>query len=163
MRRTHWTIILICEGTAELQYATTIRDCYLSRNCGTVLQPQNAHGGGGKKSLWMARSLQSQTAHDAYGILIDTDEHWADEDRVEAKRAGIVVIENTPCLEAILLRIGGNRISPKTKENKEAFEKEYGGPAHTPNLIKKYFPKSKFEAARSAGSALDEFLRLIRC
>jgi hypothetical protein len=162
MRRTHWTISLICEGTAELQFATTIRECYLPRNCGTTLQPQNAHGGGGKKALWMARTLQSQTEYNSYGILIDTDEHWTDAERYEARAAGIVVIENSPCLEATLLKIDGKRASANTKENKEFFVAEYGGAAHSSNLIKRNFTKAKFDDARVSVGALDAFLRLIK-
>jgi hypothetical protein len=162
MRRTHWTVSLVCEGTAEHQFATTIRECYLPRNCGTTLQSQNAHGGGGKKALWMARTLQSQTEYDSYGILIDTDEHWTDADRYEARAAGIVVIENAPCLEATLLKIDGKRASTHTKENKEFFEAEYGAAAHSSNLIRRNFTKAKLDDARVSVAALDAFLRLIR-
>ena len=163
MRRTHWTISLVCEGTAEYQLATTIREYYLPRNCGTTLQPRNAHGSGGKKALWLARTMKNETGHDTYAIMIDTDAHWSDEDRAEANALGIAVIENNPCLEATLLRIDGKRPSERTKDNKDAFESEYGGPAHRANLIRRNFPKQKFDAARPGVPALDALLRLIRC
>jgi hypothetical protein len=54
MRRTHHTILLVCEGEAETQLARVIRDLYLPRGCGTTLQHKNAHGYGGARALKVA-------------------------------------------------------------------------------------------------------------
>src|SRR5580700_11626752 len=105
MRRTHYTIMLVCEGYAEDQFARVIRDLYLERNCGTILQRKNARGNGGARALQLALQLRRETAHDAYGVLIDTDQHWGDDERTQATAAEIQAIENTPCLEATLLQI----------------------------------------------------------
>jgi hypothetical protein len=160
-RRTHRTVILVCEGLAELEFAKVIRDAYLPRNCGTSLKAQNAFGGGGKKALFVASQLKSQSEFDSYAILIDTDEHWTDSERTEARSAEIIVVENTPCLEATLLRIDQKRASSNTSTNKDLFLEEYGNPAHFDGVIRRNFGREKLDRARANVSELDALLSLI--
>ena len=162
MRRTHYTIMLVCEGYAEDEFARVIRDLYLERNCGTILQRKNAHGNGGARALQLALQLKRETAHDAYGVLIDTDQHWGDDERAQANASEILAIENTPCLEATLLQIDGQNSHRLTRDNKAAFEERYGGPANREGVIRRNFTRKKFELARSRVAALEQFLRFIR-
>ena len=162
MRRTQYTILLVCEGYAEEAYARVMRDLYLPRGCGTALQPRNARGYGAAGALNLAVQLQKQTAHDAYGILIDTDQHWTDDDRARARECGIVAIENSPCLEATLLLIDGERARHQSRENKDVFADRYNGPAHRDGVISRHFTREKIDAARTRVPAVDAFLRLIR-
>jgi hypothetical protein len=162
MRRTHYTIMLVCEGYAEDQFARVIHDLYLPRNCGTTLQRRNARGYGGAGALDVALQLQPQTGHDAYGILVDTNTHWGDPERARAQQAGIVVVENNPCLEAILLQVDGQRVHQQTRENKASFVTLYGGPASREGVIRRNFPRDKFDDARSHVAAIDQLLRFIR-
>jgi hypothetical protein len=107
--------------------------------------------------------LQRQTEYGAYGILIDTDRHWDDAGRAQASGCGVAVIENSPCLEATLLRVDGQRTYAQTRDNKDAFEQRFGGPAHRDRLIERNFPREKFDGARSRVAAIDQLLTLIRC
>src|SRR5687768_11275808 len=107
--RTNYTLLLVCEGDAELELARVMRDCYLPRFCGTVLAFENAHGFGGAHALEVALQRQKESAYDGYGVLIDTDQHWSDGDRERAQVANIIYIENNPCLEATLLSVAGHR------------------------------------------------------
>lgn len=163
MRRTHHTLLLICEGYAEDHFARVVRDLYLERDCGTVLQRRNARGYGGARALELAIELRGQTEHNAYGVLVDTDRHWGSKERELARRAEITVIENDPCLEATLLAIDGQRVHGTTRDNKVAFEGLYGGPASRDGVVRRNFPRAKLDAARSRVLVLDRFLRFIRC
>jgi hypothetical protein len=163
MRRTHHTIMLVCEGYAEDQLARVIHDLYLPRNCGITLQRKNARGYGGAGALDVAIQLKRQTGHDTYGILIDTNTHWGDPERARAQQAGIIVVESNPCLEAILLQVDGQRVHQLTRENKASFEALYGAPASRDGVIRRNFPRHKFDNVRLQVAAIDQLLTLIRC
>ena len=104
MRRTNYTISLVGEGAGDCQLVVHIRDLFLHRFCGVALTIKNARGFGGRHALGLALELKAVGAHDAYGVMIDTDRLWGDEERRVASQAGIVVIENNPSLEATLLK-----------------------------------------------------------
>lgn len=163
MRRTHYTILLVGEGDGEDQLSRVLRDLYLPRNCGTTLHRKNAHGFGGAGTLKRAIELKSQTAYDSYGVMVDTDQHWGDAERSLARRHGIATLENDPCLEALLLSLDGYIPSPVTSENKAAFLEHYGGPASREGVIRRHFPREKFDAARARIAAIDRILQFIRC
>jgi|SRR5579872_2168964 len=163
MRRTHHTIMLICEGDAEDQLARVTRDLYLERNCGTTLHRKNAHGHGGAGALELAIQLRAQTGYHDYAVLIDTDQHWGDPERARARANGIISIENHPCLEAVLLQVDSQRAYQNTRDNKAAFETLYGGPASRDGVIRRHFPREKFDNARTRVAPIDQLLRLIHC
>jgi|SRR5580692_5203379 hypothetical protein len=163
MRRTNYTIALVGEGAGDCQLTVHIRDLYLPRFCGIALTIKNARGFGGRHALKLALELKSVGAHDAYGVMVDTDRLWDDQDRRLASRAGIVVIENDPSLEATLLRIDGCAVARTTADNKRIFADRFGGPAHRPGVIKRHFDRAKIDSARSGVTALDALLRLLRC
>ena len=161
-RRTHITRMLVCEGDADDRFARHIGELYLSRDCGTVLQRRNAHGCG-SQALQLALQLKKQTAHNGYGILIDTDWHWGMKERLLALANRIVVIASNPCLEATLLAIDGQRVYRLSPENKAAFEAFYGAPANRDGVIRRNFSRDKLDGARARVPVVDQILRFIRC
>jgi hypothetical protein len=162
MRRTHYTILLVCEGYAEHEFARVIRDLYLPRDCGTTIQPKNARRGT-PYALELAIQLRTQGHYNEYALIVDTDQHWDSAARARAQANGIVVIENAPCLEATLLKVDGQQSYQSTSDNKVAFEARYGGPPHRDGVIRRHFPRSKFDTARAHVAAIERLLTLIRC
>src|SRR5438105_8035067 len=116
MRRPHYTVMLIRQGAADDQLARVTRALYPPRNCGTTLHRKNAHGHGGAGALRVAVQLQSQTAYDSYGVLVDTDQHWTDVERALARQHHIVPIESHPCLEAVLLAVDSLRPHAQSRD-----------------------------------------------
>jgi hypothetical protein len=163
MRRTHHTILLVGEGQAEIELAKLVRDLFLPRNCGTVLQHQNAGGYGGAAALTLAIAQKKQTEYDAYAVLIDTDQHWSDAERQLARDRGIVAIESAPCLEAVLLQADGKKPRRQTRDNKAAFEEAYGSPAHRHGVLQRHFTRETFESSRRQIQTIADLLALIRC
>jgi hypothetical protein len=161
MRRTHFTVLIVCEGWAEHEFARVIRDLYLPRNCGTSMQAKNSRRGM-PHALAMAIELRALNEYDAYGLIVDTDQHWDDVSRSRARAVGIVAVENTPCLEATLLQVDARNHYQSTPENKQAFASAYGGPAHHDGIIRRNFPRAKFDSARTRVAAIDHLLNLIR-
>jgi hypothetical protein len=154
--RTNTTLLIVCEGYAEVELVRVLRDIYLPRGCGYSVRPENCRGGGGVLALTIQR--QQEAVYDRYGLVIDTDKHWTAENRATAKAHGITAVECTPCLEAMLLAVDGQRVHAGTPENKVEFERVYGGPASRPGVIARHFPRSKFDAARARAVALDQLL-----
>lgn len=162
MRRTHFTVLAVCEGYAEDQLACTVRDLYLARNCGTTLQRRNAHGYGGAHALEVALDLKESTEYDRYAVLVDTDRHWGEAERALAARHGIVAIEHRPCLEAMLLAVDRQPARASTRDYKAAFRERYGDDASRDGLIARHFTREMFDGARDRVEALDRLLGLIR-
>jgi hypothetical protein len=163
MRRTNYTIALVGEGDGERQLGVHVRDLYLPRFCGTALTIKNARGYGGRHVLNVALELKAVGAYDAYGLIVDADRLWGEEERRVASSAGIVAIENDPSLEATLLRIDGCAVARTTSDNKRLFVERFGGPAHRDGVIKRHFDRAKIDAARYSVAPLDTLLRLLRC
>ena len=162
MRQTHFTVLVICEGEAEDQLAQLIRDLYLPRHCGTRLQRRNAHGHGGAGALRLALEMKASTEFHRYGVLVDTDRHWGNAERALAQQHSVVAIENDPCLEAVLLKVAGERAHRATSDNKAAFEQRFGSPANREGVLERHFTRAMFDGARTSIGAIDTFLQLIR-
>ena len=161
LRRTNTTVLLVCEGYAEVELARVIREIFLPRGCGVSLRTENRRGHGGKAALELALQSQREGGYDRYGVLIDTDQHWTDTERDLARAKGIVAIECAPCIEAMLLTADSRRVHVRTADNKSEFERAYGGPAHRRGVIERNFPRSKFENARAHVTAIERFLALL--
>jgi len=161
LRRTNTTVLLVCEGYAEVELARVIRDIFLPRGCGVSLRTENRRGHGAAAALELAIQSQRDGGYDRYGVLIDTDQHWTNTERELARTKGIGAIECTPCIEAMLLTVDSRRVHVRTADNKSEFERAYGGPAHTRGVIERNFPRAKFENARTRVLAVERFLALL--
>lgn len=161
LTRTNTTVLLVCEGYAEVEWVRVIRDLYLPRGCGISLRPENRRGYGGAAALTLALQRRREGDYDRVGVVVDTDQHWGDAERQMATANGITVIENTPCLEAMLLSVDGQRVHTRTADNKGDFERTYGGPANRPGVIQRHFPRIKFDDARGRILAVHQCLSLL--
>lgn len=86
--------------------------------------------------------------------MLDTDTDWGDEQRTLAREWGIEVIEAQPCLEALLLRIAGQRVPHGTDACKKAFAKAFGAPAHEAAVLERHFTREVLDNARATVPAL---------
>lgn len=163
LTRTNTTVLLVCEGYAEMEWVRVIRDWYLPRGCGVSLRPENRRGYGGAAALELAIQRRREGDYDRIGVVVDTDQHWSDAERRSAIGNGITIIECTPCLEAMLLSVDGQRVHAGTADNKDSFERAYGGPAHRPGVIRRHFPRAKFDDARKRVLAVHRCLTLLDC
>ncbi len=163
LTRTNTTVLLVCEGYAEVEWVRVIRDLYLPRGCGISLRSENRRGHGGSAALTLAVQRRREGDYDRVGVVVDTDQHWGDAQRQMAIEHGIAAIECIPCIEAMLLNVDGQRAHARTADNKNAFEVAYGGPANRPGIIQRHFPRAKFDHARSRVLAVNRCLTLLNC
>lgn len=159
--RTNTTLLLVCEGYAEVELMRVVRELYLPRYCGTSLRAENRRGFGGAAALQLAIQRKHEGDYDRFGVLVDTDRHWTEAERQLADRHAIVAIECTPCIEALLLTVDGQRVHARTPDNKAEFERVYGGPPNRPGLIARHFTRAKFDGARPRVHTVDRLLSFL--
>lgn len=105
----HTAILAVGEGAAELNLLRHLKSIYLPRHCGTTVRIVGGLGKGGRGVLDYARGQATAGDYARVVLLLDTDVDWNDALRKEARQARFDVVESTPCLEAWLLAIHGDR------------------------------------------------------
>jgi hypothetical protein len=144
-----------------VELAHVVRDLYLPRYCGTSLRAENRRGYGGAATLELAIQRKNEGDYDRFGVLVDTDQHWTNTERQLAEKYAVVAIEFTPCIEAVLLAVDGQRVHAKTADNKAEFDGAYGGPANRPGVISRNFTREMFDGARPRVQAIDRLLTFV--
>ncbi len=153
VRQQRRTALLVGEGLAEQVFLSHLKALYVPRGHKQV-SIKNAKGKGGTHVLDYTRRQGLQAAFDETATLLDTDTDWGDEQRTLAREWGIEVIEAQPCLEALLLRIAGQRVPHGTDACKKAFAKAFGAPAHEAAVLERHFTREVLDNARATVPAL---------
>jgi hypothetical protein len=159
-RQQRRTALLVGEGLAEQVFLSHLKALYVVRGHKQVTV-KNAKGKGGAHVLDYTRRQGLQAAFDETAALLDTDTDWGDEQRALAKKWGIEVIEAQPCLEALLLRIAGQRVPHATEACKKAFAKQFGAPAHEAAVLERHFTQAVLDKARAAVPALEQLVQFL--
>jgi hypothetical protein len=159
--RTDATRLLICEGDAEVAFATLLRDLYLPRGCGKSLTSRNRRGFGAAAAVKMAIEERRRGGFDKYGVLIDTDAGWGAAVQALARRNQLATIECVPCLEAVLLAVKEIKPHNLTADNKRLFREAFGDSAHRSGLLARNFTREEFDRARTRVATIDAVLRFL--
>lgn len=154
------TALLVGEGLAEQVFLSHLKALYVVRGHKQV-SIKNAKGKGGAHVLDYTRRQGLQAAFDEKAALLDIDTDWGDEQRASAREWDIEVIEAQPCLEALLLRIAGQRVPHGTEACKKAFAKKFGSPAHEAAVLQRHFTREVLDNARPTVPALDQLIRFL--
>lgn len=159
-RHTRHTTLIVVEGDTELALVNYLKGL-CGRNCGTRVTPENAHGGSGDVVLKLAIKLSKP--FDVSACLYDTDRAPKVKKSIrKAKQLGIIEIQSTPCIEALLLEILGKKVPATTDECKRAMQQIVGSDSLTDvSTFEKYFPQDLIERQRANVSQLDALLGLI--
>lgn len=160
VRQQRRTALLVGEGLAEQTFLNHLKALYVLRGHKQVTV-KNAKGKGGAHVLDYTRRQGLQAAFDEKAALLDTDTDWDDKQRALAREWGIEVIEAQPCLEALLLRIAGQRVPHGTEACKKAFTKQFGAPAHEAAVLERHFTRAMLDNARPNVPALDQLMQFL--
>lgn len=159
------TLLIVCEGDAEEVLLQHLRKTYLrdQQGSGIALKIKNHHGKGGDGVLQTTIRIaqRERQAWDHVAVMIDTDKDWGDAQRQQARSQRIHALESTPCLEAWLLEVVGQRAPAMTADCKRKFFSQFGAEAHDDTLHGRHFPRHVLDAARARISVLDELLTLL--
>lgn len=161
VREVRRTTLIVVEGKAEEVFVRHLVSLYAER--GKCLHPtiKNARGKGGAHVLDIAIRNLRNGQYDQVVLVLDTDVQWGHEERKVALSQQMILVENTPCFEALLLAILGIQGMGPSKTLKKYFIKTCGGEAHKPEIIQQYFPKDVLERNKSRVSNLQTLISVL--
>lgn len=124
------TVLLVGEGDSEEEFLRYLKGLYVERGSGVAVTIKNARGKGAGHVVDYARRQAMNAQYDVTAALLDTDTDWTDATRKRAKQVGVYVLPCEPCLEALLLSLGGEATEGKnTEQLKKAFVRKFGSAA----------------------------------
>lgn len=133
------TLHLTVEGEAEQLLANRIRAKLTAGKMGPSTRVLNARGKGALNVVQTSLRCTTKGDYDVRAVILDTDTDWTDRAKKLARQGRLVVIEMSPCLEAVLLCAKGLHVPDSTAACKDAFARHFGGPAHDPRVIDRHF------------------------
>ena len=154
-------MLVVCEGYAEEYFLKHLRSLFMNRQGHMTLQVKNARGKGGRHVLDVALKPHVRRGFDTVAILVDTDTNWNEIQKRDARDGKILIIDSTPCFEALLLAIVGKSPPGSTAACKAAFKMLFGFEAHDPRLYGSNFSREVLQRARTRVSELRRLLELI--
>ena len=141
------TMLIAGEGYAEQNFLHHLRSIYTADKQGPQLTIANARGKGAGNVIDLA--IARMRGFDSVGALFDTDTDWNAAVEARARRGGVRIFAATPCIEAVLLEIGGHRVGATSQENKRLFRAQFGDDAHRDGLISRCFPRDVLDGAKA--------------
>jgi hypothetical protein len=160
------TLLMYGEGLGEEMFLKHLRGLY-SRDSGVAVTIRN--GKGGTATNIITNAVNEPGAFDRKIVILDNDksEQEMNQARTEAKQQGIELLENSPCLEAILLAIlrPGQSFSGKTSAwCKSEFESNYLNKKKRTELgeYEKFFPKATLDTQRTNVPELNNLISLMQ-
>ncbi len=165
IRRAKCTILFYVEGSSEEVFLKHLRRTY-ARNSGVAVTIRN--GQGGSADGIVQRAICYPGGFDRRVAVLDNDKPKNEmaKARALAKTAGVEIIENCPCLEALLLRIlNGGKIleDANSKYYKKEFEKKHICESKRCNIDEyaKIFPKNVLDGSRKKVKELGRIVGLM--
>jgi len=153
------------EGVCEEVFVKHIKGLY-GQNSGISIKVRN--GKGGDPLSVVQNALREPGSYDHVVVIIDNDkpESEMSSARATAKGRGLLLIEHTPCLEAVLLSILNSgtsyarKTSPwcKSKFESEHIDKQKRREFH---MYERVFPKELLDQQRKKVVELDRIIRII--
>lgn len=156
------TILFYGEGASEDVFLRHLRKIY-AHNHGIKITIKN--GNGGSADIIVKKAINYYGAFDVRVVLVDNDKPKKEMDaaRKLAKKGVINLIENEPCLEALLLRIlniGKTAENRKSEYYKKEFEKKHICEKKRCDIDEygKIFPKNILDSRRKKIAELDKII-----
>lgn len=153
------TLLVVGEGDSEEAFLKHLRDLYCAGGDGVAVTVRNAHGKGPENVVDHAIRQARIYRYDAQVALLDTDIHWTDRLKKDARRAGIDMVGSSPCLEGLLLSILGERPPERSDACKKRIKRLLDLDLTERGSYGAHFSREVLESARSNLPDLDRLLR----
>lgn len=164
-RSANRTLLMYGEGLGEEMFLKHLRGLY-SRDSGVAVTIHN--GKGGTATNIITNAVNEPGSFDRRVVILDNDksEQEMNRARTEARQREIELLENTPCLEAVLLTIlrPGQNFSGKTSAwCKNEFESNYLNKKKRTEIEEygKVFSKNILDTQRTNIAALNAIISLM--
>lgn len=162
-RRASRTLLIFGEGLGEEMFLRHLRRLY-SHNTGVAITIRK--GRGSNTPGIVVDACRVPGAFDRRIVVLDNDKPEPEmrKAREEAGKRGIELVENTPCLEFLLLSIVGAK--PAGQNSiwcKKEFESKHisQGKRSEPNEYLRVFPRELLEKQRAEISELDKLVQIM--
>lgn len=162
-RQASKTALLFGEGFDEEMFLKYLKNLYCY-NSNIAISVKKGKGGNARSIIMDAN--RTPGAFDRIIVVFDNDKPKAEmvEARQEAKNRGIELVENTPCLEYLLLMILKKRVGDKNSDwCKAEFEAKYIGKKKRGdfNEYAKIFPKKLLDSQRLSIPGLNRLISIM--
>lgn len=155
------TLLIVGEGAVEEAFLTHAKRLYVPRGCGLSVKVTNAHGkGAGHVVEWTIRQM-ANIQYDSVAVLLDTDTGWTPAVEKRARQKKMCVLQSTPCIEAVLLRIIGQSDAGDSRTLKKRFAPYVNNAPTEHDQYSKHFGNAVLEARRRTEPAIDALLTLL--
>lgn len=132
-----------------------------AEGCGLSVKVTNARGKGASHVVeWTIRQM-ANIQYDSVAVLLDTDTGWTPTVEKRARQKKITVVESTPCIEALLLRMLGQNSTGDSRILKKRFAPYVNNAATDPTQYARHFGGPIFQASRKTEPAIDTLLTLL--
>lgn len=162
-RQANKTLLVFGEGMGEEMFLKHLKKLYCC-NTGVAITIKRGKGGDAVNIIIDADKIPGD--FDRRVVVFDNDKPKDEMNsaRTEAKKRNIEIIENTPCLESLLLLILG--VTPdkkKSAECKKYFETNYieKSKRNEPREYEKLFPKKFLEEKRKSIKELNIIIEIM--
>ncbi len=156
------TLLIFGEGLGEEMFLKYLKSIYAC-DCNVAITIRKGKGGDAKSIVVDASKIPG--AFDRKIVVLDNDKSAEEmkKARQEAKNRGIEMIENTPCLEFLLLNILGANTQSNSAFCKSEFESKYIAKQRRGdvNRYKELFPKEKLEKKRGTINVLGRLVTIM--
>jgi hypothetical protein len=158
-RQANKTFLVLGEGLSEEMFLKHLKSLYYVVGVAITIRK----GKGGTPNDVVICAHKTPGAFDRKIVIIDNDKSKAEmqKARTEAKRRGIEILENTPCLEWLLLSILDEKIDGDSSNRcKNKFESKYISKKKRsePEEYVKLFPKNVLDKKRTKIKELERFI-----
>jgi hypothetical protein len=158
-RSLRFTLLVVGEGDSEVAFLKHLRSLYCTNQEGVSVTVMNAHGKGPGNVISTAIGHRRNRQFDKALAMLDTDLVWVKKDIEAARKAGIVLVGSSPCLEGLLLQILGRPVPEASAHCKGAVGKIGAGDITDVSAYTDLWPKHVLEQARRTISKLDLLLQ----
>ncbi|MDP3715829.1 MAG: hypothetical protein Q8R21_05400 [Burkholderiales bacterium] len=154
-------MLIVGEGAVEEAFLTHAKTLYVPRGCGLSVKVSNAHGKGASHVVEWTRRQIDNIQYDSVAVLLDTDTDWTPTVEKRARQKKITVMESTPCIEALLLRMLGQNSSGDSRILKKRYAPYVNNAPTDPTQYAKHFGDPILQASRKTEPAIDALLTLL--
>lgn len=108
------TLLVVGEGYTEVAFLNYLKHLYCRDKAGVSVTVKNAHGKGPDNIVQTAIREQRRGQYDKVAAVLDTDISWTEKLQKDAREYRVDLIGNSPCIEALFLRLLGQVVPEGT-------------------------------------------------
>ncbi|GLR64377.1 RloB domain-containing protein [Marinospirillum insulare] len=160
VRKQRKTLLVVGEGHTEVAFLNYLKALYCRELSSASVKVENAQGKGPENVLNTAISRQKRASYDRVVAVLDTDIEWTAALKKDAKKHGVLLVGNKPCIEALFLALLGHKSFSETARCKEALVGVISADLLNKDSYASWCTKEMLECLRRVNVGLNALLKL---